>query len=82
MTIATLDKTILISGASKLSASANAAVKGGIEELKAEGDLKASIGAGCALGQLEAVASILGSIGGDLNAQVSASVEVTGAVGG
>jgi hypothetical protein len=79
---ATAKAEILIGGASKLSAAAGAAVKGGISELQASGDLKAQIGAGCALGQLSDVASILGSIGTDLNASVSASVEVTGSIKG
>ena len=79
---ATKKATILVEVGSKLSGAANAAVKGAANELKTSGDLKASIGAGCALGQLEAVGQIVSSAGGSLQASLSASAEVTAAVGG
>jgi hypothetical protein len=79
---ATAKAEILVAGAGNLSAAANAAVKGGIEEIEASGDLKATIGAGCALGQLSSVVSVLGGVGTSLQGSLSASVEITAMAGG
>ncbi|MBK8263014.1 MAG: hypothetical protein IPK80_16960 [Nannocystis sp.] len=79
---ATAKAEILVAGAGNLSAAANAAVKGGIEEIKASGDLKAKIGAGCALEQLSSVVSVLGGVGTSLQGSLSASVEITAMAGG
>jgi hypothetical protein len=44
-------------------------------------DLKASIGIGCALGELEAVGTVLGEAQAELTASATAFVEIGGAVG-
>lgn len=73
---------VVADAAVNLTAAADGAVTGAIEELQAEGDLKASIGAVCALGQLGDVAAALQASGGSLAGNISASVEVIGAFGG
>ncbi len=73
---------IVVDAAANLAASAGGAVTGAVEELSASADLSASIGAACALEQLPVAAQALGSASGELTANVSATVEVLGAVGG
>jgi hypothetical protein len=73
---------VVVDAAGKLVASANGAVKGSIEDLSADANLKASIGAACALQELPLAAAAIGESSGALAGNVSASVEVIGAFGG
>ncbi len=79
---ATAKAEILIDGVGNLSGAAQAAVNGAATEIQASGDLKASIGAGCALLQLEDAAGLLTAAGGELQGSLSASLEVTAMAGG
>ncbi len=79
---ATKKASILVDVGASLGAAAQVAVKDAAANLKADGDLKASIGAGCALGQLGDVATIVGDAGTSLQASLTASAEITAAVGG
>ncbi|HFE45112.1 MAG TPA: hypothetical protein ENJ18_06400 [Nannocystis exedens] len=79
---ATAKAEILVDGVANLSGAAEAAVSGAATELQASGDLKASIGAACALTELKDVAGLLGSAGGELKASLEASVEITAMAGG
>lgn len=79
---ATAKAEILVTGIGNLSAAAQGAVKGGIDEVKASGDLKASIGAGCALAVLGDVGTVLGEASGQLSANIEASASITAMAGG
>jgi len=78
---ATAKARILVDGVGNLSTAGMAAIEGAAADLKADGDLKASIGGACALLQLEGVGTILGEVGGDLSASLSASAEITAMAG-
>ncbi|MBL4683364.1 MAG: hypothetical protein JKY37_02150 [Nannocystaceae bacterium] len=62
-----------------LVASAEGALRGTIEDLSTSGDLKATVGAKCALGELPLAASALADASGSLSANLSATVEVVSA---
>ena len=64
-----------------LSAAGAGAVELAVEDLTASGDLKASFGAVCALGQLPDVADALATSSGELAGNLQASVELIGAFG-
>jgi len=51
-------------------------------EISVDGDLKASIGLGCALTELETVGTVLGEASGALSGSVTAIGEVSAAIGG
>lgn len=73
---------VIADSAVNLSAAASGAVNGAVEELSASGDLSASLGAACALGQLPAAADALTASSGELTGNLTASVEVIGTFGG
>ena len=73
---------VVVEAAGNLVAAADGAVRGSFEELSADANLKASIGAKCAIGELPIAVAALGAASGELSANVSASVEVIGAFGG
>lgn len=79
---ATAKAQILVDGIGNLSGAAQAAVGGAAADLQASGDLKVSIGAACALLQLEDVAGLLGDAGGELKGSLEASVQITAMAGG
>jgi hypothetical protein len=79
---ATAKAKILADLAVNLAAAADGAVKGGIEDLSTEADLKISIGAGCALKELPDAVNMINAAGGQLAGSVSASGEVFAAIGG
>ena len=79
---ATAKAKILVNGVANLSGAAQAAVSGAATEIQASGDLKASIGAACALTQIEDAAGLLGAAGGELEASLTASLEITAMAGG
>ena len=70
----------LVSVSGTLGAAGVAAVEGFAADLEASGDLKAVIGAGCALATLPDAAALLTSAGQNLGAQVQAAGSVTAAV--
>lgn len=73
---------LVVDAAGNLVAAAGGAIKGSFDELSVSGDLKASIGAVCALGQLETAASAIADATTDLSANVSASADIVAVVGG
>lgn len=73
---------IIVDAAGNLAASASGAVTDAVGEIKASGDIAAGFGAACALGQLPAAGQALTSASGELAGNVSATVDVLGAVGG
>ncbi len=73
---------VVVEASTNLVAAASGAVEGSIEELSADANLKASIGAVCALQELPIAAAALADASGSLSANVSASVEVIGVFGG
>lgn len=73
---------IVIEAAGNLAASAGGAVSGAVDELSGSADLSASIGAACALEQLPVAGQALTSASGELAGNVSATVDVLGAIGG
>lgn len=79
---ATAKAEILVKGAGKLSGAGMAAIEGAAKELQADADLKASIGGACAIKQLSGVGTILGNVGGDLQASLSASAEISAMASG
>lgn len=79
---ATAKAEILVDGVGNLSGAAQAAVGGAAADLQASGNLKVSIGAGCAVLQLADVAELLGAAGGELKGSLEASVEITAMAGG
>ena len=72
----------LVSVSGNLAAAGSAAIQGLAADLQANGDLKASIGAGCAIATLPKAAELLTSAGQNLGAQVSAAGSVTASVAG
>ncbi|EYF05867.1 Hypothetical protein CAP_2869 [Chondromyces apiculatus DSM 436] len=72
---------ILVDTGANLIGAADGAVKGVVDNLSASADLKASIGAGCALAELPNVATAINGAAGGLQESVSAVVEIQGAVG-
>lgn len=70
----------LIDVSANLGAAGKVAVNDAAAKLQAEGDLKAKIGAGCAITLLPQAAQLLTDAGGKLKGSVSAAVEVSGAV--
>jgi hypothetical protein len=80
MIAATAKADILVETGANLVGAASGAVTGAVEGLSASGDLKASIGAGCALVELPKVATAMeGSVTG-LQASVSAFAEISSVV--
>ena len=73
---------LIVGASADLVASAGGAVTGAIEELSASADIKATLGAACALGQIDVVVSGLGSASTSLTGEVSAAAEVTASIGG
>ncbi|MCA9704415.1 MAG: hypothetical protein KDK70_01045 [Myxococcales bacterium] len=73
---------VVAEAAGNLAAAASGAVQGAVDDLSASGDLKASVGAACALGQLPAAADALASSSGALAGNLTASAEVVAAFGG
>ncbi|WP_050434852.1 hypothetical protein [Chondromyces crocatus] len=73
---------ILVDSGANLVAAGQGAVKGALDGLSAEADLKASIGAGCALVALPDVATSIQASTTKLQASLSAVAEIQGAIGG
>jgi len=73
---------VVIKAGANLSTAASGAVTGAVTELSAKADLKATIGAGCALGELGKVAGLVTAGTGKLTASVSAVADITTAIGG
>jgi len=74
---------ILVEAIADLGTNATGAVRGAVDAAAGgDLDLKATVGLGCALGELEFVGQALGDAGGQLEASGSAFVEISGAVGG
>jgi modification target Cys-rich repeat protein len=65
-----------------LVAAAGGAVEGAINGIDVKGDLKAGVGVTCALLELEAVGTALADATAEIQGSVSATVSITGAVGG
>jgi hypothetical protein len=72
---------LLVDATADVGAAASGAVKGAITDLSGEADLKASIGAGCALGELPEVKGVLDDAVGDMMASVDVVASITGAAG-
>lgn len=70
--------------AAGLVAAAGGAVNGALEEISADGslNLKATVGIGCALTELDAVGSALAEAQGEIAGSVSATAMISGAVSG
>jgi hypothetical protein len=75
---------VVASAATELVASAgtDGVLWAEVEDLSAAGDLKASIGAGCALKELPVAVDALAGASASLQGNLSATVEVVGAFGG
>jgi len=71
--------SVLKAGAD-LTGAAEGAVTGAVEELSGEADLKASIGAVCALEQLPLVAGLITDAAGELEASISTAAEISGSI--
>lgn len=76
MLAATAEAEVVGGAAVSLIGSASGALRGAVEDLTAEADIAALIGAGCALPELEVAGSALTSTSGELTANVSASAEI------
>ncbi|WAS92871.1 hypothetical protein [Nannocystis punicea] len=72
----------LIDVTAKLGGAGVAAVNGAAGELKASGDLKASIGAACAIKLLPQAGNLITESAGKLKTQLDAAVSVTGSLTG
>ena len=72
---------VVAEAAVELAAAGAGAVELAVDDLTASGDLKASLGAACALGQLPDVADALTTSSGELAGNLQASVELVGAFG-
>lgn len=70
----------LIDVSATLGASGKAAINGIATELQGSGDLKAKIGAGCAIATLPAAADLLTSAGKKLEGSLSGAIEVSAAL--
>src|SRR5690606_33229462 len=73
---------LLLEAGANLAASGEGAVKGFVDSLKGSVDLKASIGAVCALGELEKVPGVLSGATGKINTSLSAIAEISSVVSG
>lgn len=73
---------VLLASAGDLATAARGAVKGSIDELKtkAAGDLRVAVGAGCALGQLEAAAGLITGAQSTVQASVTSVADVMSVV--
>ncbi len=72
----------VLEAAVDLIAAAEVAVKGSIDAaLSGEADLKATIGLGCALGELDAVVEVMSSAQGSVEGSFSAFTEIGGTLG-
>jgi hypothetical protein len=69
---------VLLASAGSLAAAAQGAVKGSIDEPKgkATGDLRVAVGAGCALGQIDAAAGLVTAAQGSVQGSVSSVAEI------
>jgi hypothetical protein len=69
---------VLLASAGSLASAAEGAVKGSISELKtkAAGDLRITVGAGCALGQLEAAGKLIAGAQASVTASTQSVAEV------
>ena len=79
---ATAKAELLADAAMALGSAGEAAVKDTLEALRDNGDLRASIGAACAIGQLGDVGTIVGDVGTSLQASLTAAGEVLVVLGG
>lgn len=82
MLAATAKADILVQASGNLVTAAEGAVKGAFEGISASGDLKATIGAGCALTELPKAADALRTAGTELQGSLSAFAEISAVVGG
>jgi len=73
---------VLLESGANLVAAGKGAVSATIDQLKGEGDLKATIGAACAFDQLGAVGTVIGEATTGLEASATAFGDITSAVGG
>lgn len=73
---------IVVDAAINLAGAAEGAVKGTVDELTGDANIKAAFGAKCALAELEVAADALAASQASLAGNVSASVEVITAFGG
>ncbi|HVH98239.1 MAG TPA: hypothetical protein VM869_06005 [Enhygromyxa sp.] len=74
---------IVGTAAADLVAAADGAVRGAFETIgSGDLDLKASIGIGCGLAELEAVGTALAEAQGEISASLTATASITGAVAG
>ncbi|MEJ7734404.1 MAG: hypothetical protein WKG00_35055 [Polyangiaceae bacterium] len=73
---------VLVDSGANLVAAGEGAVKATVDQLSGEADLKASIGAACALGELGAVGTVIGEATTGLQGSLSAFAEITSVVGG
>jgi hypothetical protein len=74
---------ILVEAIAGLTGAASGAVRGAVDagaDAAADGDLKVAVGLGCALTELEAVGTALGSAGGELQASGEAFVMISSSV--
>lgn len=67
---------VLLASAGDLSAAAKGAVQGSISELKGSANLRLAVGAGCALGQLDAAAGLIAGAQGSVQGNVTSVVDV------
>lgn len=74
--------TLLAEAGANLGASGKAAVEGFVGNLKGSADLKASIGAVCALAELEHVPGLLTEATGKVQGSISAVAEIGGGIKG
>jgi hypothetical protein len=81
MLAATAKAELLVDSFANLQAAASGAVMGGAEAAL-EGDLKAKIGAGCAIGELEAAVGVITSASAGVAGSISAVAEISSVVGG
>jgi modification target Cys-rich repeat protein len=72
---------IVLTAAGEVSAAAGGALDGAFEAA-ADGSLKAKIGVGCAIAELEDVPVLIGEASDNLEASVSGAVELTGVLSG
>ena len=73
---------IVVESAINLVAAADGAVRGAVDELTGDANIKAAFGARCALGELTVAADALAASQASLAGNVEASVSVIGAFGG
>lgn len=73
---------IVVEAGADLVGAAEGAVTGAVEELSVNGDLKAIVGAGCALDQLPLVVGVIGDATAKLEGSVSATADITEVVSG